>query len=135
LPGDCLDRWLLLRETGTVSMFVILDSLLNDVYVPEKPLASTPTPMITRGLKRPANTSLIGINTSGSPASVYGFESKKRRRHYLMYETIRKAARKRELEKKSSCTYISFFGVPITHDTCSSEPKKAFSYPRYASSI
>ena len=116
LPSDCVERWLFLRETGEIGAFLISNPRLNVACIPDKQFGSTPTQMMmTRGLKRPAGTGVLGINTNGSLSSASGFESKKRRRHYLMYETIRKAARKRELEKKSSCVYMPFLDMQIAY--------------------
>ena len=67
---------------------------------------STPTPaardqMTTRGVKRLASVSVGGIASPGNSAH----EPKKRRRHNLMLDAIRKAAKKREQNQKATGHY------------------------------
>jgi hypothetical protein len=58
--------------------------------------------MTTRGVKRLASAGVNGIGSSGNSSGGLGGEPKKRRRHFLMLETIRKCAKKREQERKLS---------------------------------
>lgn len=69
---------------------------------------STPAPaardqMTTRGVKRLASVSVGGIASPGGSAH----EPKKRRRHNLMFDAIRKAAKKREQNQKATGKYTS----------------------------
>jgi hypothetical protein len=64
--------------------------------------ASSPAPprdqMTTRGVKRLASVSVGGHASPGGSGS----EPKKRRRHNLMFDAIRKAAKKREQNQKAN---------------------------------
>ena len=72
--------------------------------------------------KRMASVSSSTVNTT--PISATNFEPRKRRRHVLIFETMRKCARKREAAQKASCTYLPFasFSLP---DSCIANARKA----------
>ncbi|KAK2467018.1 hypothetical protein APHAL10511_001276 [Amanita phalloides] len=84
-PRDCLDRW---REKWGSEL------RLRQTEASATPATEGPgTPsMMTRGVKRQANVS-VATPTSGVAAT--GVEPRKRRRHMLMQDTIRKYAKKR----------------------------------------
>lgn len=84
-PRDCLERWS--NKWGPESR----RPADSPAMVEDTPPA-TPSQMTTRGHKRLASTSVSGPS-SASVAS--GTEPRKRRRHQLVYETIKKAVRKR----------------------------------------
>ncbi len=56
--------------------------------------------------KRMASVSSTTVNTA--PIHATTFEPRKRRRHVLIYETMRKCARKREATQKASSMYLPF---------------------------
>ena len=56
--------------------------------------------------KRMASVSSLSANTTSIPAAT--FESRKRRRHTLIFETMRKCARKREAAQKAAGMYPPF---------------------------
>lgn len=98
IAWDCYERWNVRWAAG---------STLKDVA--EMPFqsslegtGSSPAPprdqMTTRGVKRLASVSVGGHASPGGSGS----ELKKRRRHNLMFDAIRKAAKKREQNQKSN---------------------------------
>jgi len=62
--------------------------------------------------KRMASISSSTVNTASMPATT--FEPRKRRRHVLIFETMRKCARKREAAQKSTGMHLPFanFSLP-----------------------
>lgn len=93
-PRDCLDRW---REKwGPENRRVIETPPTVEATPPP-----TSTQMTTRGVKRLASASISSVSPSGMPA---GSEPRKKRRHALVLETIRKAGKKRaEALQKAQC--------------------------------
>lgn len=99
---ECFDRWAtqLVGNRGTPAGE-------ETRSVPPTPTTAT---MTTRGVKRQATASLATNGAlSGSPAP--GFESKKRRRHNIMHDAIRKAVKKRESAAKAQGTLLSLHGA------------------------
>ncbi|KAF7793082.1 hypothetical protein EIP86_004189 [Pleurotus ostreatoroseus] len=84
---DCFERWRA-RLSGAGD---------DDARAPPQ----TPTTMTTRGTKRSMSMS-VGANNAGSGPGHYGNESRKRRRHTVMFDTIRKAAKKKEATAKAN---------------------------------
>ena len=84
--SDCFERWrTLLKTTGE-----------DDSRPPQTPI----TPMTTRGTKRSLSMSVAAGNVAGAAGS--SAEPRKRRRHNVMYEAIRKAAKKKEAALKAN---------------------------------
>jgi chromatin modification-related protein VID21 len=71
--------------------------------------ARPPQPQITTR-KRMASISSSTMNTAPIPATA--FEPRKRRRHVLIFETMRKCARKREAAQKASGMYLPLPAFP-----------------------
>jgi chromatin modification-related protein VID21 len=71
---------------------------------PSSSTSTRPSQITTR--KRMASISSSTMNTT--PISATTFEPRKRRRHVLIFETMRKCARKREATQKASGTYLPF---------------------------
>lgn len=85
---DCHERWK--EKWGPDSRHRIPEP--GSAGIPDStPPPSTPNQMTTRGVKRLASASVSGPNAN----PVAGSEPKKRRRHLLIQDTIRKAAKKR----------------------------------------
>lgn len=72
-----------------------------------RPPPQTPTTMTTRGTKRSMSMSVSASNMGGTGSSQG--EPKKRRRHNLMYEAIRKATKKREALQKQAGAWTGLF--------------------------
>ncbi|KAI0362340.1 hypothetical protein OH77DRAFT_1416587 [Trametes cingulata] len=91
-PYDCLERW---REKTEPRL-----------PAEEENRPSTPTAasvhMTTRGYKRTASQSVAAPSGSSSSGANQSNEPKKRVRHNLMHETLRKAAKRREAVLKSN---------------------------------
>ncbi|TFK76575.1 hypothetical protein BDN72DRAFT_852844 [Pluteus cervinus] len=85
---DCSDRWK--KRWGPDSRAKPQEVALSPVEIPS-------VQMTTRGVKRMATVS--AINTVSLSA---GNESKKRRRHQLLHDTIRRAAKKRTNQQRKS---------------------------------
>ncbi|KAI0636780.1 hypothetical protein C8Q77DRAFT_1094591 [Trametes polyzona] len=93
-PVDCWDRWNALLSGANAG---------EDGGRPSTPAAAAAAAashMTTRGHKRTASQSVAasGSSSGGSMAT----EPKKRVRHNLMYDTLRKAAKRREAVQKSN---------------------------------
>jgi len=71
---------------------------------PATPSTSTQqVQMTTRGVKRLANINITQSQIgAGAPGVTISSDTIKRRRHSLMYETIRKTAKKREAAQKAA---------------------------------
>ena len=65
-----------------------------------RPPPTPTTSMTTRGTKRSLSTSVNASSGAGS-----AFESKKKRRHTIMHEAIRKVVKKREQAQRANGTY------------------------------
>lgn len=83
---DCMERWKEKWGVDSKQRPSEPSAMVEDTPPP------TPSQMTTRGVKRLASTSVSGPNTA---AGLIGSEPRKRRRHVLVIETIRKAAKKR----------------------------------------
>jgi chromatin modification-related protein VID21 len=107
-PWDCRERWSV--RWGPGSLLATRDGQAGPSSSPVEGATSPVTPtvgqMTTRGVKRLASAS-IAANNASSNAS--GSDSRKRRRHNIMYDAIRKAAKKREAAQKNSG---NFFRLP-----------------------
>ena len=85
--ADCYERWRM--RAG----FPMED---------DRPPPPTPsTSMTTRGTKRSMSMSISTSGLNGNDGSHNG-ESKKRRRHTVMYDIVRKAAKKKEAAQKAN---------------------------------
>ena len=97
IPWDCYERWSsrwgggssLARDVTETGSTVTFDGVTPPPAPPPR------DQMTTRGIKRLASVS-VGANTSPGGSN----EPKKRRRHNLMFDAIRKAAKKREQNQK-----------------------------------
>jgi len=84
-PRDCLERWK--EKWGSeIRQRPTENSMLADDVVPAA------SQMTTRGVKRLASAS---VSTASTMGVVPGSELRKRRRHMLVQESVRKAAKKR----------------------------------------
>lgn len=100
-PWDCRERWsvrwgpgsLLAPQGGQAG------PSSTSVEGPTSPVTPTVGQMTTRGVKRLASAS-IAAHVVSSNAS--GSESRKRRRHNVMYDTFRRVAKKRDATQKNS---------------------------------
>ena len=73
--------------------------------------------------KRMASVSSSTANAASIPAAT--FESRKRRRHVLIFETMRKCARKREATQKAAGMYPPFVGSFLLPDAHAANSRKA----------
>lgn len=98
-PWDCLERWRLKWGTSSHQAQGTPSEL-----TPQAPSPETPSQMTTRGVRRLASANVNAANraVSSGPANVSNSDTKKRRRHNLMYDTIRKAGKKREATQKAN---------------------------------
>ncbi|KAG6854910.1 hypothetical protein C0991_009733 [Blastosporella zonata] len=114
-PRDCLDRW---REKWGPET----RRLPEVTPVAEATPPPTSTSMTTRGVKRLASVSVSSASPGGMVA---GSEPRKKRRHALVLETIRKASKKRaEALQKSQLAQRKTPGVHETHAQYSKLPKR-----------
>ncbi|KAG6917780.1 hypothetical protein DXG01_001052 [Tephrocybe rancida] len=114
-PRDCLDRW---REKWGPETRRLPDNLLATEATPPP----TSTQMTTRGVKRLASASVSSTTPGGLPA---GSEPRKKRRHALVLDTIRKAGKKRaETLQKAQLAQRKTPGVHETHAQYSKLPKR-----------
>lgn len=99
IPWDCYERWNARWGSGS-TLTKDVSEMTSQASVERG--ASSPTPardqMTTRGVKRLAS---VSIGSHASPGGS-GNEPKKRRRHNLMFDAIRKAAKKREQNQKAN---------------------------------
>ncbi|KAH0584018.1 hypothetical protein H2248_009593 [Termitomyces sp. 'cryptogamus'] len=110
---DCLDRW---REKWGPEGRRMLET--------SSAAEATPPPtsqMTTRGVKRLASASISSVSPSGMPA---GSEPRKKRRHALVLETIRKAGKKRAEALQKAQSQRKTSGVHETHVQYSKLPKR-----------
>lgn len=101
-PYDCFERWR--TRFGPPPS--------EEEHRP--PPQTQTTQMTTRGTKRSLSMSVapVAAGAAGAPT-----ESKKRRRHTLMYDAIRKAAKKREQAQKANGTSCSRLPINIDVNT------------------
>ncbi len=106
-PVDCLERWKVrwsgLHHRGSIASASGSIASLDDFEsVPPTP-ASASSQMTTRGVKRMAasastsNANSLTINTNANFV-----ESRKRKRHFLISETMRRVSKKREVHMKQN---------------------------------
>lgn len=115
--SDCLERW---KEKWGPEMrqrpLEIVQAPLEETVVP-----STPSQMTTRGVKRLASSS---VSSQNAPIINSGSEPKKRRRHLLLQDSMRKAAKKRvELAQKMVAGQRKTPAIHETHGQYSKMPK------------
>ncbi|KAI6129121.1 hypothetical protein EDD17DRAFT_1563435 [Pisolithus thermaeus] len=121
MPWECFERWN--AKFGGIRC----GPLHPEVNSPAPAAEDTPPPvastsqaqMTTRGVKRLANTSVSQNQNTGLISS----DMLKRRRHTLMYETIRKVAKKREIAQKASMNQRKSSNVHDTHSQYNKMPK------------
>lgn len=128
-PAECYERWLEL--SGRTSEAHSQDDARSHPAAPA-------TPMTTRGTKRTAAmaSSATPVSTTVTNVTV---ESKRKRRHALLYEAMRKAMKKREanLKANGNVLYRPFIrSVMLTEDITGSSPTQASDdCPRYTRPI
>ncbi|RDB21560.1 Chromatin modification-related protein EAF1 [Hypsizygus marmoreus] len=114
-PRDCLERWR--DKWGPEARRPVESSTMAEDNVP-----STSNQMTTRGVKRLASASVSGPSPVGIAA---GSEPRKRRRHHLVQETIRKAAKKRaDALQKVQASQRKAPAIHETHAQYSKLPKR-----------
>lgn len=121
MPWECFERW------NTKFGGIRCGPLHPEVNSPAAAAEGTPPPvasssqaqMTTRGVKRHASTSVSQNQNTGLISS----DMLKRRRHTLMYETIRKVAKKREIAQKASMNQRKSSNVHDTHSQFNKMPK------------
>ena len=98
LPWDCYERWCIRWGGGSSLVRDVAETGSMATFEGATPPPAPPPrdQMTTRGIKRLASVS-VGTNTSPGGSTN---EPKKRRRHNLMFDAIRKAAKKREQNQK-----------------------------------
>lgn len=111
-PMECFERWK--AKFGPAAT----------TEEEHKPPPTPTTSMTTRGTKRSLSTS---VNASGG-AGPSQFESRKKRRHNIMHDAIRKVAKKREQAQRANgmlfTHHLSFFSVADIHtSSCQSAAK------------
>jgi len=108
-PWECFERWN--SRFGSGQRFhPDVNSPANVESTPPPASTSAQGQMTTRGVKRLANMTVAQNQGTGAGQTS---DTKKRRRHTFMYETMRKAAKKREAAQKASSEPYSYF-LPAT---------------------
>ncbi|KAH7908579.1 hypothetical protein BJ138DRAFT_1157329 [Hygrophoropsis aurantiaca] len=125
-PWECLERWNSRWGSGNRAG---PSSGLPDISSPatkdETPPPATPSSqaqMTTRGVKRLASISVAQSQASGAGTGQTS-DAKKRRRHALMYDTIRKTAKKRETAQKVAQNQRKPSAIHDTHSQYNKMPK------------
>ncbi|KAI6043009.1 hypothetical protein EDC04DRAFT_822644 [Pisolithus marmoratus] len=122
MPWECFERW------NTKFGGTRCGPLHPEVNSPAAAAESSPPPvasstsqaqMMTRGVKRLASASVSQNQNAGLISS----DMLKRRRHTLMYETIRRVAKKREIAQKASMNQRKSSNVHDTHSQYNKMPK------------
>ena len=101
---------------------------------PSSSTSTRPPQMQVTTRKRMASISSTNLNAA--PISASAFEPRKRRRHVLIFETMRKCARKREAAQKASGMYLpfaSFYTARLLHSQFSEG--SGSEYSRYARTV
>ncbi|KAG1749128.1 uncharacterized protein EDB91DRAFT_1235613 [Suillus paluster] len=111
-PWECFERW--------SSCFGSGHRFHPDERTPPPASTSAQGQMTTRGVKRLANMS---VTQNQSPGAGLSSDTKKRRRHTFMYETMRKAAKKREAAQKASINQRKASNIHDTHGQYQKMPK------------
>ncbi|KAF8431767.1 hypothetical protein L210DRAFT_866921 [Boletus edulis BED1] len=118
-PWECFERWSL-KLGGKPSGVPGHTDVTSPAGVEGTPPPPTPTTstqqaqMTTRGVKRLANIN-IAQGGAGATGVTVSSDTIKRRRHSLMYETIRKTAKRREAAQKAAS--MNQRKPPNIHDT------------------
>ncbi|KAG1819471.1 uncharacterized protein BJ212DRAFT_1445930 [Suillus subaureus] len=107
-PWECFERWSSRLGSGH-RLHPDVNSPVNTERTPPPASTSAQGQMTTRGVKRLAT----GLTS----------DAKKRRRHTFMYETMRKAAKKREAAQKASMNQRKASNVHDTHGQYQKMPK------------
>lgn len=87
-PTDLYDRWKD-KFGATDRKQPVIEA--NQTSADDASISANPTQMTTRGVKRLASSSVSNTNSQGPTTT----ESRKRRKHALLQESVRKAAKKR----------------------------------------
>ena len=104
-PADCAERW---KERWSVERKLQLSESVPPVGEDGNVAGmSTQNQMTTRAVKRLASASISG----GQGVNVAG--EKKRRRHYLLQESIKRAVKKRADAIKTMGTFMARFQLPL----------------------
>ncbi|KAG9318171.1 hypothetical protein JVU11DRAFT_248 [Chiua virens] len=129
-PWDCFERWNLKlgKLSGVSALGDVTSPTVGDGTPPPTPSTSTSAQiqMTTRGVKRLANISITQGQAGGAGATGVSISSDaiKRRRHSLMYETIRRTAKKREAtQKAASMSQRKPSNIHDTHGQYNKMPK------------
>ncbi|EGN96209.1 hypothetical protein SERLA73DRAFT_76187 [Serpula lacrymans var. lacrymans S7.3] len=119
-PWDCLERWTVRYAANRMGQSAIPPDLGSPAALDGTPPPTGPpaqVQMTTRGVKRLASASVAAGSGPGNA------DSKKRRRHTLMYETMRKAAKKRETAQKAALNQKKPSAIHDTHGQYTKMPK------------
>ncbi|KAG2061308.1 hypothetical protein BDR06DRAFT_986313 [Suillus hirtellus] len=118
-PWECFERWSSRFGSGH-RVHPDVNSPVNTERTPPPASSSAQGQMTTRGVKRLASMS---VTQNQSPGAGLTSDTKKRRRHTFMYETMRKAAKKREAAQKASMNQRKASNVHDTHGQYQKMPK------------
>ena len=114
-PWECFERWNL-KFGGKPSGVTGHADATSPAGVDGTPPPATPSTstqqiqMTTRGVKRLANINIAQSQVGGAGVTISS-DTIKRRRHSLMYETIRKTAKKREAAQKAASSAFLFVAM------------------------
>lgn len=104
-PWECFERWNLKlggKPSGVPGHADVTTPVGVDGTPPPTPSTSTQqVQMTTRGVKRLANSN-VAQGQVGATGGTISSDTIKKRRHSLMYETIRKTSKKREAAQKAA---------------------------------
>lgn len=123
---ECFERWSVRHAANRLGpSHSDVNSPANLDGTPPPTPSASPVQMTTRGIKRLANMSIVQ-NQSTSLGANISSDMLKRRRHTVMYETIRKVAKKREAAQKASSS-LSFcvYQVPLLTEVSAVYQKKS----------
>ncbi|KAG1760047.1 hypothetical protein EDD22DRAFT_848778 [Suillus occidentalis] len=118
-PWECFERWSSRFGNGH-RLHPDVNSPVNTERTPPPASTSAQGQMTTRGVKRLASMS---VTQNQSPGAGLTSDTKKRRRHTFMYETMRKAAKKREAAQKASMNQRKASNIHDTHGQYQKMPK------------
>lgn len=118
-PWECFERWSSRFGSGH-RLHSDVNSPVNAERTPPPASTSAQGQMTTRGVKRLASMSVTQNQSSGAGLTS---DTKKRRRHTFMYETMRKAAKKREAAQKASMNQRKASNIHDTHGQYQKMPK------------
>ncbi|OAX43813.1 hypothetical protein K503DRAFT_861974 [Rhizopogon vinicolor AM-OR11-026] len=115
-PWECFERWSSRFGSGHADV----SSPANVECTPPPASTSAQGQMTTRGVKRLASMTVAQNQSTGAGQTS---DTKKRRRHTFMYETMRKAAKKREAAQKASMNQRKASNIHDTHGQYQKMPK------------